>query len=485
MTLSDDVANWAKTERRISRETLEQLGVASGTIYFPDLNRKSEGIVFHYRDGWKARAVPDKSFVAGKGLKLSFWGEDDALADQPETIFLVEGELDRCALVEAGIPRGSVLSVPNGAKQRSAEAPSELRGYSYVDEALKAGLNRIKKFVWCGDGDDAGLSLRADMARLLGAARFWFVDWPEGCKDANDVLRTEGARDLRDLVTEGSLQWPVAGLYRLGELPEPPALTLWDPGFSEWESKIRLAPRTLSVVTGHAGMGKTMLWTQIWFQIIQAYRLVLFAATFETRPKPHMRKQLRTLIMGRHERDLDDDDKRKADGWINEHYLFAVHPEHRQTLEWFLDLAEIAIVRHGAKVITLDPWNRLEGSRERNEREDEYIARCLRAMYVFANDMNCHVQIVAHPAKMDGNRRGGPPGLEDIAGAKHWENMVDQGFVVHRPEIFDGVNRKTEAVLYHRKARFDELGYPCKLGLQYNLATGKYRSTDYDTGAYS
>jgi twinkle protein len=198
-----------------------------------------------------------------------------------------------------------------------------------------------------------------------------------------------------------------------------------------------------------------------------------------------MRKQLRTLIMGRHERDLDDDDKRKADGWINEHYLFAVHPEHRQTLEWFLDLAEIAIVRHGAKVITLDPWNRLEGSRERNEREDEYIARCLRAMYVFANDMNCHVQIVAHPAKMDGNRRGGPPGLEDIAGAKHWENMVDQGFVVHRPEIFDGVNRKTEAVLYHRKARFDELGYPCKLGLQYNLATGKYRSTDYDTGAYS
>jgi twinkle protein len=57
--------------------------------------------------------------------------------------------------------------------------------------------------------------------------------------------------------------------------------------------------------------------------------------------------------------------------------------------------------------------------------------------------------------------------------------MVDQGFLVHRPEIFDGGNRKTEAVLYHRKARFEELGYPCKLTLDYALTKGRYVSTDY------
>lgn len=27
--------------------------------------------------------------------------------------------------------------------------------------------------------------------------------------------------------------------------------------------------------------------------------------------------------------------------------------------------------------------------------------------------------------------------------------MVEWGFVVHRPEVFDGGNRKTEAVLFH------------------------------------
>jgi twinkle protein len=79
--------------------------------------------------------------------------------------------------------------------------------------------------------------------------------------------------------------------------------------------------------------------------------------------------------------------------------------------------------------------------------------------------MNCHVQIHAHPAKMDSARRGSAPVLEDISGAKNWENMVDQGFTVHRPQVFDGNDRKTEAVLYHRKSRFEELGYPCKLQL--------------------
>jgi hypothetical protein len=32
------------------------------------------------------------------------------------------------------------------------------------------------------------------------------------------------------------------------------------------------------------------------------------------------------------------------------------------------------------------------------------------------------------------------------------------GFVVYRPKMFDGKTRVTEAELYHRKARFEELG---------------------------
>lgn len=466
------------TSRKLSARTLERMGVASGTVFFPELNRKSEGVFFRYAEGWKARAVPEKAFIAGKGFKLSFWNLEAVLRAGHPTIYITEGELDACALVEAGISQDQVLSVPNGAVERPADADKEMRGYVYALDALKAGLSRTKKFVWCGDMDGPGRSLRSDMAKILGAARFWFVDWPDGCKDANDVLKFEGANFLREMVADGALQWPIDGLFKLSELPEPPTLTLWNPGFAEWESKIRLAPRTMSVVTGHPGHGKTQLWTQIWFNIVRAYCLPIAVASFETRAKPHIQRYLRTLLTGKLERNMDEDEKRKADTFIEDRYLFMVHPEGRPSLKWFLDMCEVAVIRHGVRIIQLDPWNRLEAARGRDQSETEYIGMCLREFHSFCHDMNVHGQILAHPAKMDGGRRGQAPGLEDISGSKNWENMVDQGFVVYRPKMFDGKERVTKAELHHRKARFDELGYPCVLDLDFKPEIGKYVSRD-------
>lgn len=467
------------TSRKLSARTLERMGVASGTVFFPELGRKSEGVFFKYPEGWKARAVPEKAFIAGKGFKLSFWNLEAVLRASPSTVFITEGELDACALVEAGISQDQVLSVPNGAVERPAEADKEIRGYAYVLDALRAGLSRTKKFVWCGDMDGPGRSLRADMAKILGAARFWFVDWPEGCKDANDVLKHEGGAFLREMATDGALQWPIDGLFKLSELPEPPVLTLWRPGFPEWESKVLLAPRTMSVVTGHPGHGKTQLWTQIWFNVVRAYCIPIAVASFETRAKPHIQRYLRTLLTGKLEKNLDEEEKRKADAFIEDRYLFMVHPEGRPSLKWFLDMAEVAVVRHGARIIQVDPWNRLEAARGRDQSETEYIGMCLREIHSFAHDMNCHVQVLAHPAKMDSGRRGQAPGLEDISGSKNWDNMVDQGFVVHRPKLFDGKERITKAELHCRKARFEELGYPCVLDLDFKPDVGKYVSIDY------
>jgi twinkle protein len=469
-------------QRKISMQTLARLNVESGTEFFPGLSAKSEALRFWYADGWKARAVPEKAFVAGKGFKLSFWNLKAVLADLPETVFITEGEMDACALVEAGIGVNQVLSVPNGAVERPTEAPADERGYVYVTEALKAGLSRVRRFVWCGDMDGPGRSLRSDMARILGMARFWFVDWPEGCKDANDCLVKFGAEAVRERVTDGAMQWPIDGLFKLSELPEPPKLVLWNPGFPEWESKIRLAPRTMSVATGHPGHGKTQLWTQIWFNVVRSYCVPAAIASFETRAKPHIRRYLRTLFSGKLEKDMDEQDIQKADRFIEDRYLFMVHPEGRPSLKWFLDMAEVAVVRHGARIVQIDPWNRLEASRGRDQSETEYIGMCLREIHSFAHDMNCHVQILAHPAKMDGGRRGQAPGLEDISGSKNWENMVDQGFVVHRPKMFDGGQRLTGAELHQRKARYEELGYPCVLDLEFKPEQGKYVSTDYKTG---
>ena len=150
-----------------------------------------------------------------------------------------------------------------------------------------------------------------------------------------------------------------------------------------------------------------------------------------------MRRTLRTLHSGVLEYQMDDQQRRAADDWIGEHYLFLQHPDQRPSLEWFLDTAEVAVVRHGARIVQIDPWNRLEAARGKDESETDYIGRCLRTLHGFANDLNCHVQIVAHPSKMGQERRTQPPLLEDISGSKNWDNMPDQGFAVHRPKVFD------------------------------------------------
>jgi twinkle protein len=118
----------------------------------------------------------------------------------------------------------------------------------------------------------------------------------------------------------------------------------------------------------------------------------------------------------------------------------------------------------------------LEASREPRESETDYIGRCLRELYNFAVDFDCHVQIIAHPAKSgDGYRRTDPPELEHIHGSKHWDNMVDQGFVVHRPRMFsDNGDRDFYTEVHHKKTRFDELGYPTKFGIEFQSDTGRF-----------
>lgn len=473
MGLKASTTEWAQS-RGISRETLEALPVGSGSVFFPDLNAKSEAVFFGYKDGWKARSFPEKSFVAGGGFKPSFWNLEAVLAAKPDTVFVTEGEMDACAIVESGIPACQVLSVPTGARLQPQDDPRESKGYGWALDALKMGLGAIKRFVWCGDADAPGEALRADMLKIIGAARFYYVTWPDGIHDPNDMLLKDGPGALRELILDGALPWPHEGLYRLSELPEPVPLPIWKPPMPGFDGKVHLAPRTLSLVTGQPGHGKTMLWGEIWFQTVKAYGLSCCIASFETRPKPHIRRQLRTLLTSKPEFEMSEVEKVHADAWINERYLFLFHPNQQPTLDWFLDCAETAVIRHGVKIIQLDPWNRLESSRTRDETESKYILRCLRALYVFANDMDCHVQVVAHPSKMDGGRRGQPPTLEDVSESKHWENVVDQGFTVHRPQMFDGPVRKTETALYHRKARFEELGYPCKISLNYDLAQRRY-----------
>ena len=480
MSVSAAVAQWAE-RRGISRSTLEVLGVASDT----SPKTGAEIIVFPYtRDNTvinrKVRPIAEKRFWMDTGGELRFYNLDAVLKGPNDIAYVVEGEMDCAALVEAGFPAHEVLSVPIGSQSVDAsdENPEKGGRYRWVDTALAEGLSKVKKFVLVTDNDAKGQALRQDLIRLLGPARCWFVDFPDSIKDANDFLVKFGPADLRIYIEEDAKEWPVEGVYGLLDIPEPEPLVLWQPGFPEWRGKMAFAPRTVGVVTGHPGHGKTTLMAQIWFQICRDYKISGVVASFETRAKPHHRRNMRQFMFGRLERDLTDEQKKEAYNWTHEHFRWLIHPNRKPTLKWILDMAEVAVVRNNCRFLQIDPWNRLEGTGPSGMRETDFIGQCLDELLDFANDLNVHIQVIAHPSKMlptkDGRRP--IPSLGDISGSKHWDNKVDWGATVHRDKIFDKDTRQTEAEFIVMKSRFDELGYPVRLPLSYSVTEGRFRA---------
>ncbi len=187
-TLSDNTVRWA-AERGINRSTLEHAGVGSGTTGMPGLGQ-AEVIAFPYWRNGKAvnvkyRALSEKAFKQCEGGELRFWNLDPVLKAKSERVYVTEGEMDALALMEAGVPSQEVVSVPNGAPQQAADDPEVQDRYRYVDAGLGEGFGSTKKFVLVTDSDPPGQALRQDLVRLLGPARCFFVEWPQGIKDAN------------------------------------------------------------------------------------------------------------------------------------------------------------------------------------------------------------------------------------------------------------------------------------------------------------
>jgi twinkle protein len=152
---SEDALAWL-AERRISEKTARRnkIGFAPG-IWFPKLGRKADAITFPYfRDGElvniKFRALVDKAFAQGKDAEKIFFGLDD-IADA-KTVIIVEGELDKLALEEAGF-----VSVPDGAPSRVKDGEAEVDDakFCYIRNCADH-LDRLERIIIAVDDDEPG-----------------------------------------------------------------------------------------------------------------------------------------------------------------------------------------------------------------------------------------------------------------------------------------------------------------------------------------
>ncbi len=166
-------------DRGISPRTVEELGITESVEYIVENKRKASVICFNYYKGSQLRNIKfrtlDKKMQLCKNAELLPYNID-AIRDTTD-VCITEGEIDTATLVECQI-RNSV-SVPNGAGGINL---------SWIGK----WFDKKEKIILFTDDDEAGKKLRDRLVRRLGYHRCFFVTYPEGCKDINDVLVKHG-----------------------------------------------------------------------------------------------------------------------------------------------------------------------------------------------------------------------------------------------------------------------------------------------------
>jgi twinkle protein len=104
-------------------------------------------------------------------------------------------------------------------------------------------------------------------------------------------------------------------------------------------------------------------------------------------------------------------------------------------IETIIELARIAVMRDGIRLLILDPWNEIEHKRGRDESETDYVSRSIRMLKRFARSYECAVWLVAHPRKPSSDGNPKPPSLYDLAGSANFANKADYGVTVHRDDL--------------------------------------------------
>jgi len=405
--------------------------------------------------------LPGKEFRQDKGSVRALWNED-VLADRTlasEPLVIVEGEMDALSAIQAGYLR--TVSVPDG-------AGSNLDFLTAAE--LWPLLRDVPTVILATDGDEPGQTLQAELARRLGAARCHHVDYPKGTKDLNEVLLKGGPTGVREVLNRAK-PYPVKGLYRLSDYPDVPNPITFETGFISLNPIMRLWRGEFMVVTGVPSTGKSLFTLQLLASVCEKHNHRAAIASFEMAITPYVRDVLR---------DFHGGETSKADEWIEEAFVFIDQDpreeEEEATIEWILDRASDAVVRHGIDWLLIDPWNQIDHQLNRGEGGADYQRRAIKAVKRFARSYQCGVIVVAHPTKDVRDAKSGKirmPNLYDIDGSAHWFNAADHGVVIDRP--LGATSTLTKVVV--PKVRFRSGGTPGEAWLEYDPKERRLKSS--------
>ena len=506
--LGEKVESYFKN-RGVSRGTLDKFLIHGKEEFMPQTTKKERCIVFPYlRDTEVVNAKyrdGNKNFRMIKDAELIFFGMH-TLNDKHCAI-ITEGEIDALSVYEAGfgndydpvpnkdgevveheLGRWAVLSVPNGASKGSQKL-------EYLDNCSDY-MAGIDEFIIATDNDDAGISLREELVRRLGAEKCRIVEYSKKCvvkssenelrpcKDMNEVLIHFGKQEVINLLLN-SQSIPVDGIYYLDNVfPQMldkfrKGVTLGDSTrFGEFDDYFRWKKGDINIVTGYANAGKTnfMLQLMLTKSMYDGWKWAIFSP--ENYPANDFYEDIIEMYVGKWIGKMTEQEYIDACLFIDLHFFY-VYPEWDHDLESIHEKFRYLILKKGVDGVLIDPFNQLDKNQKAYERDDQYISNVLKDVKRFALLNAISYNIIMHPKTPQYNQDKSLPVVDmyDIAGGAMTGNKADQIISYYRPNFHVDKNDGNVQIHVQKVKRKRTGGKLGTFEMFFDWATKRYRDT--------
>lgn len=432
-------------KRGIGSATVEKFGIYRTRHWIAQAEAEVPVTAFPYRHGGelvgikyrydyrKADGSAAKTFAQEKETEPTLYNADALNVDE---VCFVEGEMDVLSCYEAGVT--NAVSLRDGAS--SAREKSDRR-YAALKTHWRV-LKDVQRFILAGDMDEVGQAFMQELARRLGREKCRIVEWPEGCKDANETLVRHGAEAVRACIA-AARPLPIEGLWNMSEddiavLDDDSWMDTLSTGSKALDPILKIPAQggRFFVVTGVPNSGKST-WTD-WLLVQQAELYGHKAALFspETSPWQLHAQRLAEIHIGRPWRHMSMEQKVAAVEFCGRHFTHIVPDEQddrevNPTLDWLIEQVRLAVLRDGVRNVLIDPWNELEHAPAGNESLTAYTNNAVRRLKRLCSRHGVNVFLVAHPKKM---QPGDVPTGYSISDSAAFFNKADFGITIHRPD---------------------------------------------------
>lgn len=391
------------------------------TLVFPFRDPAGETLFIKYRKtDFDKNKDQNKEWCEAQGKPILFGMYQCNVKNK--TLIVTEGQIDSLSVAEAGYE--NAVSVPNGCK-----------GFTWVPYCWD-WVQNFDTIIMFGDYEKGHMTLLDDFKRRFRQEirHVRYEDYKD-CKDANEILQKYGKDQIKCCIENAEAE-PIPFMRDLSEIEviNPYDLPKIRTGIRMVDNLLRggLPRGSLTVITGKAGEGKSVLASQMMLEAVdQGHKVFAYSGEL---PDWAFKSIALLQAGGSHcykyqTKDgydgftVSETNQQLIDRWLKGNiklYDDRIMEDEEETVK-LSELIEDAIQKYGVDFVLVDNIMTaldMENSAETNkyERQSEFVKRLAR----IARTYNIVLVLVAHMRKNNSNQNGN----DEVAGSSDISNLA-------------------------------------------------------------